>query len=120
MVPKIIVTNGGLDVHGMARYFEQIHREDSVDVVRFLRKFTQGTLVRDLQSLKNRWSELAALDSERTAARARKDTKESDRLTAELTKIGIALKDSKDPKTGEITTTWEVARRENGVSETLV
>ena len=28
----------------------------------------------------------------------------------ELAKMGIALKDSKDPKTGEIVTTWEVAR----------
>ena len=46
----------------------------------------------------------------RNAARAAKDFKESDRIRDELAKMGIALKDSKDPKTGEIVTTWEVAR----------
>ena len=110
MLPKIIVTNAGLDVHGMAQYFEEIHREDSVDVVRFLRKFVAGTLISDLQLLKNRWNELPALDSERAAARARKDVKEFDRLTAELSAIGVNLKDYKHPKTGELTTMWEVAR----------
>ncbi len=53
---------------------------------------------------------MPALDSERAAARARKDAKEFDRLTAELSRIGVNLKDYKHPKTGEITTMWEVAR----------
>lgn len=110
MVPKIIVTNAGLDVHGMAQYFEEIHREDSVDVVRFLRKFIAGTLISDLQLLKTRWNELPMLDSDRAAARARKDVKEFERLTAELNGIGVVLKDYKHPKTGELTTMWEVAR----------
>ena len=108
MVPKIVVTNGDLDVHGMARYFEQVHRDESVEVVRFMRKFAHGTLVRDVQGLANRWSELSALDSDRTAARIRKDFRESDRLTGELTKIGVSLRDWKDPNSGEITTTWVV------------
>ncbi len=46
----------------------------------------------------------------RLAARKAKDFKESDRIRDELAGMGIALKDAKDPKTGEITTTWEVAR----------
>ena len=46
----------------------------------------------------------------RSASRAAKDFKESDRIRDELAKMGIALKDSKDPATGEIITTWEVAR----------
>jgi cysteinyl-tRNA synthetase len=46
----------------------------------------------------------------RAAARARKDFAEADRIRAELDAMGIALKDSKDPKTGEMTTTWEVKR----------
>jgi cysteinyl-tRNA synthetase len=46
----------------------------------------------------------------RTAARARKDFKESDRIRDELATMGIAIKDSKDPATGEPTTTWEIAR----------
>ena len=40
----------------------------------------------------------------RTAARARKDFKESDRLRDELAALGVTIKDSKDG------TTWEIAR----------
>jgi cysteinyl-tRNA synthetase len=46
----------------------------------------------------------------RTAARVRKDFKESDRIRDELATMGIAIKDGKDPTTGEPTTTWEIAR----------
>jgi cysteinyl-tRNA synthetase len=45
-----------------------------------------------------------ALISDRTAARARKDFRESDRIRDELAAMGVAIKDSKDG------TTWEVAR----------
>jgi cysteinyl-tRNA synthetase len=48
---------------------------------------------------------LEALISARTAARAAKNWKESDRIRDELAARGIALKDNKDG-----TTTWEVAR----------
>jgi cysteinyl-tRNA synthetase len=51
----------------------------------------------------------AGIDA-RLVARKAKDFKESDRIRDELAKMGIALKDSKDPATGEIVTTWEVAR----------
>jgi len=44
------------------------------------------------------------LISARTAARARKDFKESDRIRDELAAMGVVIKDSKDG------TTWEVAR----------
>jgi cysteinyl-tRNA synthetase len=44
------------------------------------------------------------LISDRTAARARKDFKESDRIRDELAAMGIVIKDSKDG------TTWEIAR----------
>ncbi len=46
----------------------------------------------------------------RNAARKSKDFKEADRIRDELAAMGIALKDSKDPATGEIKTTWELAR----------
>jgi cysteinyl-tRNA synthetase len=46
----------------------------------------------------------------RNAARAAKNFKEADRIRGELEAMGITLKDGKDPKTGELTTTWEVAR----------
>jgi cysteinyl-tRNA synthetase len=45
-----------------------------------------------------------ALIADRTAARARKDFKESDRIRDELAAMGVAIKDSKDG------TTWEIAR----------
>ena len=46
----------------------------------------------------------------RLAARKAKDFKESDRLRDELAALGVAVKDAKDPKTGDIVTTWEIAR----------
>jgi cysteinyl-tRNA synthetase len=45
-----------------------------------------------------------SLISDRTAARARRDFKESDRIRDELAAMGIVIKDSKDG------TTWEIAR----------
>ena len=46
----------------------------------------------------------------RSAARKAKDFKESDRIRDELAKMGVVLKDGKDPATGEPVTTWEIAR----------
>jgi cysteinyl-tRNA synthetase len=45
----------------------------------------------------------------RTAARARKDWKESDRIRDELAAMGVVLKDGKDAD-GKPVTTWEIAR----------
>jgi cysteinyl-tRNA synthetase len=50
-----------------------------------------------------------ALIAARTAARARKDFKESDRIRDELAAMGIVIKDGKDAD-GNPVTTWEVAR----------
>ena len=47
---------------------------------------------------------IAGLISERAAARARKDFKESDRIRDELAAMGVVIKDSKEG------TTWEIAR----------
>jgi cysteinyl-tRNA synthetase len=46
----------------------------------------------------------------RNAARAAKNFKEADHIRDELEAMGITLKDAKDPNTGELVTTWEVAR----------
>jgi len=51
-----------------------------------------------------RKKEIDSLISDRTAARARKDFKESDRIRDQLAAMGIVIKDSKEG------TTWEVAR----------
>jgi cysteinyl-tRNA synthetase len=48
------------------------------------------------------------LISDRTAARARKDFGESDRIRDELAAMGVVLKDGKDAD-GKPVTTWEVA-----------
>jgi cysteinyl-tRNA synthetase len=49
-------------------------------------------------------SKVESLIAARTAARARKDFKESDRIRDELAAMGVAIKDSKEG------TSWEIAR----------
>jgi cysteinyl-tRNA synthetase len=52
--------------------------------------------------------EIDLLIAERTAARARKDFKESDRIRDELAAKGVVIKDGKDSD-GKPVTTWELA-----------
>lgn len=54
--------------------------------------------------------EIETLIAARLEARKAKNWAESDRIRDELAAKGIQLKDSKDPATGEIVTTWQVAR----------
>jgi cysteinyl-tRNA synthetase len=53
-------------------------------------------------------AKVSGLIEARSAARKARDFKESDRIRDELAAMGVQLKDAKDPKTGEITTSWEV------------
>jgi cysteinyl-tRNA synthetase len=53
---------------------------------------------------------ISASITARNAARKAKNWAEADRIRDELAAQGIALKDAKDPETGEIVTTWEIAR----------
>ncbi len=55
-------------------------------------------------------AEVDRLVAARLEARRVKNFAESDRIRDELAAMGIALKDGKDPATGEPTTTWEVKR----------
>jgi cysteinyl-tRNA synthetase len=52
---------------------------------------------------------IEAVLAARTAARARKDFAESDRIRDELAAMGVAIKDGKDAD-GKPVTTWEIAR----------
>jgi cysteinyl-tRNA synthetase len=52
---------------------------------------------------------IEALIAARLQARKAKNWSESDRIRNELAAQGIQLKDSKNPQTGEIETTWEVS-----------
>ncbi|WP_398481190.1 cysteine--tRNA ligase [Tardiphaga sp.] len=71
-----------------------------------------GFLSESAADWKNRKQQASGVDAakvdgliaERTAARARKDFKESDRLRDELAAMGVVIKDSKEG------TTWEIAR----------
>jgi cysteinyl-tRNA synthetase len=51
-----------------------------------------------------------SLIAQRLEARREKNFKESDRIRDELVAMGVVIKDAKDTKTGELTTSWEVAR----------
>src|SRR5262249_16930417 len=51
-----------------------------------------------------------SLLAQRGEARRAKNFKEADRIRDTLAADGVVLKDAKDPKTGEIVTTWELAR----------
>ena len=55
-------------------------------------------------------AEVGLLIAARNAARKAKNFAEADRIRDELTAMGVDLKDAKDSKTGELVTTWEVAR----------
>jgi cysteinyl-tRNA synthetase len=54
--------------------------------------------------------EVETLIEARLAARKAKNWAEADRIRDELATMGIVLMDAKDPETGEIVTTWEIAR----------
>jgi cysteinyl-tRNA synthetase len=75
-------------------------------------EFGPGSLpvfIREKQDVDRDRSRIDDLISARTAARARRDFKESDRIRDELAAMGIVLKDGKDAN-GKPTTTWEIAR----------
>ncbi len=55
-------------------------------------------------------TEIADFIAARADARKARNFAEADRIRAELEAMGVALKDSKDPNTGELVTTWEVKR----------
>src|SRR6202521_1285987 len=69
--------------------------------IEFVFDFVQGGTASLAQS---EHDQIEKLIDDRTAARARKDFKESDRIRDELAAMGVVIKDSKEG------TTWEIAR----------
>ena len=75
-----------------------------------------GFLSESAEAWKGRKQQAGGIDAKqvdvliaaRTAARARKDFKESDRIRDELAAMGVVLKDGKDAD-GKPVTTWEMA-----------
>jgi cysteinyl-tRNA synthetase len=65
---------------------------------------------RAAESAQSMASKVEPLIVARLDARKRKDFAESDRIRDELATMGITLKDTKNKETGEIETTWEIAR----------
>jgi cysteinyl-tRNA synthetase len=55
-------------------------------------------------------AEVEAMIAARIAARDEKNWAESDRIRDALVAMGIQLKDGKDPRTGDLVTTWEIKR----------
>jgi cysteinyl-tRNA synthetase len=76
----------------------------SMDFLGLLPEDPEETLDRMLGRSKLDTSRIDRLISARTAARARKDFRESDRIRDELAAMGVTIKDSKEG------TTWEIAR----------
>jgi cysteinyl-tRNA synthetase len=76
----------GLLQHTRESYLSKYWRSDSIDAAK-----------------------VTSLVDDRTAARARKDFKESDRIRDELAAMGVVLKDGKDAG-GNPITTWEITR----------
>jgi cysteinyl-tRNA synthetase len=78
------------------------------DALRFLGLYRDNySLVAELSP--ERKTEVESKIGARSAARARKDFKESDRIRDELAAMGVVLKDGKDAN-GNPITTWEIAR----------
>ena len=78
-----------------------------IDIGSYDPNLLQKRLHSDLSA--ERQKTIEDLVADRTAARARKDFKESDRIRDELAAMGVVLKDGKDAD-GKPTTTWEIAR----------
>jgi len=70
----------------------------------FLSESAAGWSARKQQAVGVDAKQVDELISSRTAARARKDFKESDRIRDQLAAMGVVIKDSKEG------TTWEIAR----------
>ncbi|MGX1354038.1 cysteinyl-tRNA synthetase [Bradyrhizobium elkanii] len=98
-------------LRGAASSSEQSRKEfaGSLRLLGFLSESAAAWEARKQQASGVDAAAVEALIAERTAARARKDFKESDRIRDQLAAMGVAIKDGKDAE-GKPITIWEVAR----------
>ncbi|MGY4569661.1 cysteine--tRNA ligase [Bradyrhizobium sp. USDA 3256] len=98
-------------LRGAASSSEQSRKEfaGSLRLLGFLSESAAAWEARKQQASGVDATAVEALIAERTAARARKDFKESDRIRDQLAAMGVAIKDGKDAE-GKPITTWEIAR----------
>jgi cysteinyl-tRNA synthetase len=110
LVDAVRNLSGDSDLRDIAKNLDQNLSQVARD---FVTKFAPGTTVRDMKSIfvdSFTPSKLLSLDLKRLLARKSKDFNEADRIRDELARAGLVVRDSKDPKTGEPVTTWEIAR----------
>ncbi|MBX9711750.1 MAG: cysteine--tRNA ligase [Xanthobacteraceae bacterium] len=103
--PQVIASLHGL--RNVAASGDEVARSQfagSLHLLGFLSQTVEAWNARKQEASGVNASQIDALISDRTAARARKDFKESDRIRDELASMGVVIKDSKDG------TTWEIAR----------
>lgn len=100
------------ELHGLRRTGQLSVLVSTLD---FLGLFNREAFIRDRNRLVDEditpklREQIDVLIAARTAARANKDWKESDRIRDELAAMGVVLKDGKDAD-GKPVTTWELAR----------
>jgi cysteinyl-tRNA synthetase len=103
--PQVITSLHGL--RSAAASGDEKRREEFASSLRLLGFLSESAAAWEAKKQQASGIDAAQVDSlisDRTAARARKDFKESDRIRDELAAMGVIIKDSKDG------TTWEVAR----------
>jgi cysteinyl-tRNA synthetase len=102
--PQMIASLHGLRTSAAANAGDRSAFAASLRLLGFLSESAEQWEGRKQQASGVDANHIDSLISARTAARARKDFKESDRIRDELAAMGVVIKDSKEG------TTWEVAR----------
>ena len=88
------------------------------DATKYAKEFREGQRQVIEAAINEAEAQLAGINTDdvrsrinaRAAARKAKNWADADRIRDELAAMGIALKEAKNPETGEIITTWEIAR----------
>jgi len=100
-------------IHGLAKSGspEDVSRlKASLQFLNLYQDETQNELNPGYEITSEHEREIEEMIAARNEARKARNFAEADRIRDELKDMGIQLKDSRDPETGEITTTWEIAR----------